>query len=63
MTGPNYTESNLESARIILADPTRYGGPESALCLWARRYLARVERETIRRDYPLLERAIQKESV
>jgi len=32
---------NLEAARAIVADPSRYGGPTAFPCMWSRLFLAR----------------------
>lgn len=36
-----WDRENLMAARIILADPTAWGGPESGPALWARRVVTR----------------------
>jgi hypothetical protein len=35
------TDRNREAAGIILGDPVKYGGEESALVVWARMIVAR----------------------
>jgi hypothetical protein len=35
MKTPNYRAANAEAARIILADPDRYGGPGAGPVVWA----------------------------
>lgn len=39
-----YDSANLTSARIILNDPDRWGGPEAGLVQWAKAVVERVER-------------------
>lgn len=38
-----YDRVNLECARIILRDPTRWGGPTSGPAMWARLVIARLD--------------------
>jgi hypothetical protein len=38
----SYDDANLRSARDILADPERYGGPESGVCQWAKAVIQRL---------------------
>ena len=39
----DYDRRNLESARIIVADPSQYGGCDSGLSQWARELVERAE--------------------
>lgn len=45
---PDYTPSNQQAARLILADPARYGGPEALPVVWARLVLSRGTADAVR---------------
>lgn len=38
-----YNDPNLHAARLILADPQRYGGEDAGLVRWARMTLERLK--------------------
>jgi hypothetical protein len=42
-----YDVGNAESAKIILADEQKYGGPTSGLVIWAHMALRRIEAEQV----------------
>jgi hypothetical protein len=48
-----YAQQNRDAAHIILTDPARYGGFESALVAWARLFIQR-ENEAARASYSRL---------
>jgi hypothetical protein len=49
----DYDAANLQSAKIIMGDIDRYGGPESLMGQWARLILERAEGEPICAAKPL----------
>jgi hypothetical protein len=38
-----YAGQNAAAARIIAADPAKYGGPDSLMCQWARLVIERAQ--------------------
>ncbi len=47
VTARGYDVGNLASARIIMADPDKYGGETSGLVIWARMAIRRIEGERV----------------